>query len=168
MKKLWLTGLLAVLGISAVYGWRHRHATRVEFSGTAANATAEAGEATSTVTALSRANWTTAAVSRATGYLASGAKQDVVAARQYKREWDYNYFSSLTNASPGSPIRFVLTDGVFATGAIHHLEHTHGEWHYVSGELTSPEPGRFFFQKQTLSGKQGDFAGMLIQIPVRN
>jgi autotransporter-associated beta strand protein len=78
-----------------------------------------------------------------------------------KRAWDGKFFSNLKKAADGSPIQFALTDGKSAGGVIGHTERTNGELIYVSGTLSTPEPGRFFFQKQTLPGKQGDFAGVV-------
>ena len=78
-----------------------------------------------------------------------------------KRAWDYAFFQQLTNSADGSAIQFALTDGKFASGVIQHAERTNGELIYVSGTLSSPEPGRFFFQKQMLPGKQGDFVGVV-------
>ena len=78
-----------------------------------------------------------------------------------KRPWDYHFLESLATAAVGAPIRFELTDGVLAAGTIRQLERTEGVMIAVSGELSTPEAGRFFFQKQTLPGKQGDFAGVV-------
>lgn len=78
-----------------------------------------------------------------------------------KRAWDYAFFEQLTNSANGAAIQFALTDGKIASGVIQHTERTNGELIYVSGTLSSPEPGKFFFQKQTLPGKQGDFAGVV-------
>jgi autotransporter-associated beta strand protein len=78
-----------------------------------------------------------------------------------KRAWDYNFFSTLKNSTDGTAIQFELTNGKFAGGIIRHTESTNGELIYVAGTLSEPEPGRFFFQKQTLPGKQGDFAGVV-------
>lgn len=43
-------------------------------------------------------------------------------------------------------------DKEFASGSISFLKQTNGELIYVSGELTAPEPGRFFFVKQRAPG----------------
>jgi hypothetical protein len=77
-----------------------------------------------------------------------------------KRAWDYRFLETLASAAVGTPIRFELTDGVFAAGTIQHMEQVGGVVIRVTGQLTAPEAGRFFFQKQTLPGKQGEFAGL--------
>ena len=79
----------------------------------------------------------------------------------HKRAWDYNFISSLSNTTTGAAIQFALTDGKFASGIIQRTESKDGELIYVSGTFSAPEPGRFFFQKQTMPGKQGDFAGVV-------
>src|ERR1035441_9572811 len=155
MKKILLAVLLAMLGVSAVLGWRHWHSLRAAASVAATNAIADkAGAASSQTNAA-------AAATMATGGVPPGAMQTRTAGQPQKRAWDYTYFASLKDAAPGGPIRFELAEGVFADGTIRHLERTNDEVIYVSGELTAPEPGRFFFQKQTLPGKQGDFAGVV-------
>ena len=142
-----------MLGVSAVLGWRHWHSLRAAASVAATNAIADKAGAASGQTNAA------AAATMATGGVPPGAMQTRTAGQPQKRAWDYTYFASLKDAAPGGPIRFELAEGVFADGTIRHLERTNDEVIYVSGELTAPEPGRFFFQKQTLPGKQGDFAG---------
>ncbi len=77
------------------------------------------------------------------------------------RLWDPEFLVGLRRASEGDAIRFELVDGERAAGAIRHLEYRNGEPIYVAGQLNAPEAGRFFFQKQTLPGKAGDFVGVV-------
>ena len=79
----------------------------------------------------------------------------------HKRAWDSGYLASLGQPSEGSSIRFELTAGAHASGTIRHVEFRDGELTLISGELTAPEAGRFFFQKQSLPGKAGDYAGVI-------
>ncbi len=81
-----------------------------------------------------------------------------------KRAWDPQFLPGLRNAAEGDPIRFELVDGEWAEGAIRHLTHQDGEVIYVAGQLTAPETGRFFFQKQTMPGNAGDFVGV-VELP---
>src|SRR5713226_6514009 len=81
-----------------------------------------------------------------------------------KRAWDPQFLPGLRNAAEGDPIRFELVGGEWAEGAIRHLEHRDGEVIYVAGQLTAPETGRFFFQKQTIPGNAGDFVGV-VELP---
>ncbi len=78
-----------------------------------------------------------------------------------KRAWDPQFLAQLNNAAEGDPIRFELVNGEWASGTIQHAEHKNGELTYVSGPLTAPEVGRYFFQKQSLPGKAGDFVGVV-------
>lgn len=77
-----------------------------------------------------------------------------------QRAWDPLFFDRVHDKSPGQPIRFELV-GAEAQGVIKHMERANGQVIYVSGDLTSPEGGRFFFQKQTKPGKAGDYVGVV-------
>ncbi|HLP78500.1 MAG TPA: cadherin domain-containing protein, partial [Candidatus Paceibacterota bacterium] len=59
------------------------------------------------------------------------------------------------------PIRIELMQGEWASGTVQHAEHKGDELVYISGTLTEPEAGRFFFQKQTRAGMAGDFVGVI-------
>jgi hypothetical protein len=48
-----------------------------------------------------------------------------------------------------------------AGGIISHLQRMGGETIYVSGHLSKPEIGRYFFQKQTCAGVAGDYVGVV-------
>src|SRR5262249_5089501 len=61
----------------------------------------------------------------------------------------------------GSAIRFELVDGKMALGNIRHIDSSDGDVIYVSGRLSQPESGRFFFQRQTMPGLAGDFVGVI-------
>jgi len=168
MKKLLLAALLVTLGISAVFGWRHWHAVRAESAvvttGTPADATTGTvggtGASAGVIRGQSNSTALAATASAATSNRANAMPTTAVVQPQ-KRAWDYHYFASLSNAAPGAPIRFELDAGNFAAGTIQHAEHANGGLAYVSGVVTQPEQGRFFFQKQKLPGKQGDFAGVV-------
>jgi autotransporter-associated beta strand protein len=91
----------------------------------------------------------------------STGRPPAVASPPRKRAWDPQFLTNLSNAAEGDPIRFELVNGEWASGTIQHAEHKNSELTYVSGQLTSPEAGRFFFQKQSLPGKAGDFVGVV-------
>lgn len=78
-----------------------------------------------------------------------------------KRTWDPAFLDSLKLFKKGDPVRFPLFDDEFASGSISYLRTTNGHVLYVSGELTQPEQGRFFFQKQIVTGWAGDFVGVV-------
>ena len=92
---------------------------------------------------------------------AEPAGTSAVPGGQRKRAWDYSFLASLRNVARGAGIRFELVAGEFAAGIVRHTEFHEQELTYVAGELTAPESGRFFFQKQTGPGKAGDFAGVV-------
>jgi hypothetical protein len=78
-----------------------------------------------------------------------------------RRPWDPGFLTNLKNAAPGSPIHFELVAGKRASGNLGHLETRRNGLIYVSGELTQPEPGRFFFQQQPRAGVAGEFVGVV-------
>ena len=77
-----------------------------------------------------------------------------------RRNWNPNFLNRFHAAGRGSAIEFDLVRGQLASGRILHIERGQ-EVIYISGELTIPESGRFFFQKQKNPGKAGDFAGVV-------
>ena len=94
-------------------------------------------------------------------YSPAPATAGALAPESRKRAWDTNFLATLQGTTQGDPIRFELVDGEFAEGTIERLEHAGNEVIYVAGKLSTPETGRFFFQKQSLPGKAGAFAGVV-------
>lgn len=78
-----------------------------------------------------------------------------------KRPWDTNFLAKLGPAFEDTPIQFELLNGEKAAGTIQRRQSSGAELVYVSGQLTVPSPGRFFFQKQTLPGVAGPFVGVV-------
>ncbi len=78
---------------------------------------------------------------------------------------DENFLGSLQHADTNDPFNLELTDGTKASGIIRLVQRRNGTVVHVAGDLSLPEPGRFFLQKQTVDGKQGAFAGV-IEFPV--
>jgi hypothetical protein len=93
--------------------------------------------------------------------VASTGNPPTVASSPRKRAWNPQYLASLSTAAEGDPIRFELVNGEWASGTIQHAEHKNNELTYISGVLTGPEEGKFFFQKQSMPGKAGDFVGVV-------
>lgn len=78
-----------------------------------------------------------------------------------KRSWDANFLKSFSNAAAGDAIQFELTDGRVASGAVRITQFRDGELVYVSGELTAPEAGKFFFLSPPALGKAGKAVGVI-------
>ncbi len=78
-----------------------------------------------------------------------------------KRAWDLDFLKQLPNAADGQAIRFELTEGRMASGTIRIAQFRAGELTYVSGELTEPEQGKFFFLTPPLPGKAGQAVGVV-------
>ena len=91
----------------------------------------------------------------------SSPSGNVAANAPDRRAWDSQYLANFQQIGTSSPVRFELTGGLMASGTLRYVERRDGQVIYISGDLTEPETGRFFFQKQTLPGKQGDFAGVV-------
>ena len=71
------------------------------------------------------------------------------------------HLASLNQAAEGDAVRFKLVGGAIASGKLRHMERRGGDLVYVTGELAEPEPGRFFFQRQTRPGVAGGFVGVV-------
>jgi len=78
-----------------------------------------------------------------------------------KRPWRTDFFSQLAEVTAGDPIRFELAGGETAQGTVRHTEFREGRLIYITGDLTRPESGRFFFQRQTEPGLAGSDAGAI-------
>lgn len=163
MKRLFvvLFGCFFLLGIVFLLsgGWNGKKAASND-SG-AQNGSSSTGPITA---GIQPASPVTAVIPLATngsaGVVITGAAP-AVASSLRKRAWDPQFLAQLSNAAEGDPIRFELVNGEWASGTIQHAEHKNGELTYVSGPLTAPEAGRFFFQKQSLPGKAGEFVGVV-------
>ncbi len=72
-----------------------------------------------------------------------------------KRAWDAGYIQTFRNAKIGDPVRFELTGGLMAEGSVKVIQFNDRGVSYVSGELTAPETGKFFFLTPPEGGKAG-------------
>jgi hypothetical protein len=64
-------------------------------------------------------------------------------------------------AAEGNSIRFELTEGRIAVGTIRITQQRDGALSYISGELSEPEPGKFFFLTPPAGGKAGKAVGVI-------
>jgi len=78
-----------------------------------------------------------------------------------KRAWSADFLKQFQQAATGDPIRFELTQGLMASGVIKLTQLREGEVTYISGELTEPEQGKFFFLTPPPGGKAGKAAGVV-------
>ncbi len=83
------------------------------------------------------------------------------------RPWHTNFFATLGSVFEGKAIQFELVNDQMASGTILRQRSQGPELIYVSGQLTSPATGRFFFQKQTMPGIAGPFVGV-VEFPSLN
>ena len=65
-------------------------------------------------------------------------------------------------AVQGQRFGMTLPDARMAAGVISAIRHEDSEVAYFEGRLDSPEPGRFFFQRQTVPGVAGDWVGHIL------
>jgi len=78
-----------------------------------------------------------------------------------KRPWDANFISSFRTAKAGDPVAFELTDGRMAEGVVRILQTQDGQVTHVSGTLSEPEQGTFFFLTPPAGGKAGRAVGVI-------
>ncbi|MDR3459655.1 MAG: autotransporter-associated beta strand repeat-containing protein [Verrucomicrobiae bacterium] len=78
-----------------------------------------------------------------------------------KREWPADYLKHFQSAKAGDPVKFELTDGVPAEGRVKIIQVVGSEVSYVSGVLTAPEAGTFFFLTPPAGGKAGKAVGVV-------
>ncbi len=78
-----------------------------------------------------------------------------------KRAWDAAFLQNYQNASSNQPIRFELTRGVMAAGVIKITQYRDGALTYLSGELSEPEAGRFFFLTPPEGSRSGPAVGII-------
>lgn len=68
----------------------------------------------------------------------------------------------LDDAVQENLFQMTLPDGRGARGEIARIRHENGQVSSVEGRLELPEPGRYFFQRQTVPGVAGDWVGHLL------
>ena len=78
-----------------------------------------------------------------------------------KRAWPADFLKQFQHAATGDPIRFELTQGVMASGVLRLTQVREGEVTYISGELSEPEAGKFFFLTPPPGGKAGKAVGVV-------
>ncbi|QJE96916.1 DUF642 domain-containing protein [Luteolibacter luteus] len=78
-----------------------------------------------------------------------------------KRAWDERFIQSFSQAKEGDPVRFELTEGVVAEGVVKIVQSDGAVVSYVSGELSAPEKGKFFFITPPEGGKAGKAVGVV-------
>jgi len=81
-----------------------------------------------------------------------------------KRAWDVGFMKAHQQATTGDAIEFELTEGRTAKGVVKITQYRNGELSYLSGELTEPEQGEFFFLTPPALGAAGKAVGV-VQFP---
>jgi hypothetical protein len=78
-----------------------------------------------------------------------------------KRAWDPDFLKRHQTVLAGQEIQFELTEGRMASGTVQITQFREGELVYLSGELSEPEKGKFFFLTPPLPGKAGQAVGVV-------
>lgn len=78
-----------------------------------------------------------------------------------KRAWDARFIQGFSQAKDGDAVSFELTGGVMAEGIVKIVQSDGAVVSYVSGELTAPEKGKFFFILPPEGGKAGKAVGVV-------
>jgi len=81
-----------------------------------------------------------------------------------RRAWEVDFLERHQSVAVGDPIEFELTDGVMASGRVKILQRDDDGIKYISGELSAPEAGEFFFLRPPVGGRAGSAVGV-IQFP---
>lgn len=81
-----------------------------------------------------------------------------------KRSWDLSFIAAHQQAATGDAIEFELTEGKVAKGVVKITQYRNGELSYISGLLTEPEQGEFFFLTPPALGVAGKAVGV-VQFP---
>ena len=160
MKKTLLAGLCVVFCIGGILWWHYSLAPHGAVSQTPAllAAASVAGTNVPPVTVKSApAQRESREFDLSVNPYAGGLREP----GKSKREWDASYIESFQKAKSGGPVRFELTGGVVAEGTVKIIQTKDGEVSYVSGELMSPEPGKFFFLTPPVGGKAGKAVGVV-------
>lgn len=159
-RKLRFFGAVVILGAGLIIGGvlRHRTSPRDATPPTANAAEAQVGASKVAVdgkqgSKLSEARQLDPAINPYAGTL----RQPGIS----RRIWDTQFLTRLQDSAGGQPIEFELTDGVMASGTVRIVQRTAGELTYLSGDLTAPEAGKFFFLKPPLEGKAGKAVGVV-------
>ena len=175
MKKPLLVALLAALAVGMVLWWQHSPAARGPSSPAVAS-----GAASHAVTPPASLNppptsvvaggnlppqaavaSTNQPVSREMDLTVNPYAAALREPGKSKRVWDADYIKTFQTARAGDPVRFELTGGVMAAGSVKIIQAAGGEVSYVSGVLTAPETGKFFFLTPPIGGKAGSAVGVV-------
>ena len=78
-----------------------------------------------------------------------------------KRGWETDFLERQKNATDGDSIQFELTEGVVASGVVKIVQRDANGINYMSGELSAPESGKFFFLRPPASGRAGSAVGVI-------
>lgn len=129
-----------------------------------------AGLVASAVTTTSAASNATANVSASPGLLVSNLvvinpyEPSLNVPGKSKRAWDVGFMKMHQQAATGEAIEFELTEGRMAKGNVRITQFRDGELFYISGTLTAPETGEFFFLTPPAMGVAGKAVGV-VQFP---
>jgi len=83
---------------------------------------------------------------------------------KFRRAWDVRFMSAQQQAAAGEVIEFELTEGRTAKGVVKITQYRNGELSYISGDLSEPEAGEFFFLTPPQLGVAGKAVGV-VQFP---
>ena len=166
MKKLLIFGLFVALCVGAIV-WRQRQLAVRGSASPAARPTVSTtvpGPNTTGVgkmsTSLANAG-TNLPVSREMDLSVNPYAAGLHEPGKAKRPWEADYIKTFQTAKVGDPVQFELTGGVLAQGDVKIIQNEGGQVSYVSGVLTAPETGKFFFLTPPVGGKAGSAVGVV-------
>src|ERR1017187_9872787 len=160
MKKVLLAGLCVVVCVAGLVWWNYSQSMDEVASRVTTSPAGPVAPGTNLPTVLAQVA-PTQLVSREMNLTLNPYAGTLREPGKSKREWNAGYIESFQQAKTGDPVRFELTSGVMAEGNVKIIQVAGGKVTYVSGELTAPERGKFFFLTPPEGGKAGKAVGVV-------
>jgi hypothetical protein len=167
MKNRVVAGVIVVMvaGLGALF-WADRPSPQISGGGPESVGGAITSGA-SLLNALTNSNANWVATAPQTGFAASnvtGKNPYAPSLREpgkFKRAWDVNFMAQHQTSAAGDPIQFDLPDGRTAEGVVRITQYRAGVLSYISGDLSAPETGEFFFLTPPQLGVAGKAVGVV-------
>jgi len=160
MKKVLLVGLCVFFFVGGLLWWHYSQSSREVAPRATAVSSGSVKAGTNLPPVLAKAA-PAPSVSREMDLTVNPYASGLREPGKSKRGWDADYIKSFQQAKNGDPVRFELTGGVMAEGSVKITQIKDGQVTYVSGVLTAPEPGKFFFLTPPAGGKAGSAVGVV-------
>ncbi len=160
MKKFFLAGLCVAVCAAGLLWWFQSPAPQNMTTHTVVVAAVSAVAATNTSLASTK-SVAAQPISRELDLAVNPYAAALREPGKSKRAWDASYITNFQAAKSGDAVMFELTGGARAEGVVKIVQLEGIKVSYVSGELTAPEVGKFFFLTPPIGGKAGSAVGVI-------